>query len=141
MRDSLAAGAQARLSFRVPPSKTVPHLYPESDDFRGMPEVLATGFMVGLLEWACLEVLKPHLESGEGSLGTHIDVSHSAPTLPGQTVTVDAEVTAIKGRRVSFRVRAHDGLDVIGEGRHERVIVSWARFDRKLEERATAAGL
>ena len=84
MKDTLKAGDRTRLAFKVPAEKTVPHLYPESPDFTAMPSVFATGFMVGLMEWACLEVLKPHLDAGEGSLGIHIDVSHSAATVPGQ---------------------------------------------------------
>jgi fluoroacetyl-CoA thioesterase len=54
------------------------------------------------MEWTCMKVLEPHLEAGEGSLGVHIDVSHSAATLPGETITVVAEVTKVDGRRVSF---------------------------------------
>ena len=56
-----------------------------------MPEVFATGFMVGLMEWTCLQLLAPHLDAGEGSLGIHIDMSHQAATPPGLTITVDAE--------------------------------------------------
>lgn len=101
--------------------------------------MFATGFMVGLMEWACLKVLAPHLDAGEGSLGVHIDVSHAAATVPGQTVTVDAECTAVNGRRVGFHVKAHDGIDLIGEGRHERMIVPWSRFVSRVNEKAKLA--
>ena len=70
-----------------------------------MPTVFATGFMVGLMEWTCLKVLAPHLEDGEGSLGVHIDVSHIAATVPGQTVTVDAECTASTAGASRFKVK------------------------------------
>ena len=63
-----------------------------------MPEVFATGYMVGLMEWTCIQLLAPHLDAGEGSLGTHIDVSHTAATPPGLRVTVDAECTGVHGR-------------------------------------------
>jgi len=139
MRDTLKVGDKGQFSFRIPAEKTVPHLYPEAPEFREMPTVFATGFMVGLMEWACLKVLAPHLDEGEGSLGVHIDVSHSAATVPGQTVTVDAECTGITGRRVAFHVRAHDGIDMIGEGRHERMIVPWARFVARVNEKAKLA--
>ncbi len=86
----------------------MPHLYPDAHDFQTMPTVFATGFMVGLMEWACMKVLEPHIEAGEGSLGIHIDVSHIAATVPGQVVTVDAECTSIAGRRIGFNVVAHD---------------------------------
>ena len=62
-----------------------------------MPKVFATGFMIVLMEWACAQLLAPHLDAGEGSVGTHVDVSHSAATLPGQTVTVDAEADRGEG--------------------------------------------
>jgi len=140
MKDTLHPGASATLSFRVPAEKTVPHLYPEAPEFRAMPTVFATGFMVGLMEWTCLKVLAPHLDAGEGSVGIHIDVSHGAATVPGQTVTVEAECTAVNGRRVSFRVKAHDGVEVIGEGRHERMVVPWDRFIARVNEKAKRAG-
>jgi fluoroacetyl-CoA thioesterase len=128
MKPGLAVGATARFAHRIGPEHTVPNLYPEAASFRAMPGVLATGYMVGLMEWACLEQLAPYMEAGEGSLGTHVDVSHVAPTPPGLTVTVETEVTAIEGRFVWFRVRAHDGVDLIGEGRHQRAVVKWDRF-------------
>ena len=139
MKPSLRAGLKHSFSYLVPEAKTVPHLYRESAELRAMPEVFATGFMVGLMEWTCLKVLEPHLEEGEGSLGVHIDVSHIAATVPGQTVTVDAECTKFDGRRAWFHVKAHDGIDLIGEGRHVRMIIQWSRFVARVNEKAKAA--
>jgi fluoroacetyl-CoA thioesterase len=130
MKSSLKAGLKHRFSYMVPANKTVPQLYPESPELAVMPEVFATGFMVGLMEWACVQLLEPHLDEGEGSLGTHIDVSHKSATPPGMTVTVDAECVEVRGPRARFKVVAHDGLDEIGAGTHERFIVSWDRFNR-----------
>ena len=139
MKDTLKPGAEFQLAYTVPASKTVPHLYPEAIEFAIMPRVFATGFMVGLMEWTCIKVLEPHLEPDEGSLGVHIDVSHVAATVPGQTVTVDARCTEVNGRRIGFHVRAHDGLDLIGEGRHERVVVHWEKFEALVNKKAKAA--
>jgi len=139
MKDTLKPGAKFQLAYIVPASKTVPHLYPEAVEFAMMPRVFATGFMVGLMEWTCMKVLEPHLDADEGSLGVHIDVSHVAATVPGQTVTVDAECTAVNGRRVAFHVRAHDGLDMIGEGDHERVVIAWDKFEALVNRKAKAA--
>ena len=139
MKATLKAGLTHRFSYQVPAQKTVPHLYQEAPEFQAMPAVFATGFMVGLMEWTCIQLLAPHLDAGEGSLGTHIDVSHMAATPAGLNVTVDAECTAVRGRRASFRVRAHDGVDMIGEGRHERAIVVWDRFNAKVAEKAAAS--
>src|SRR5262249_60730795 len=112
------ARRMARFCVRLLETMTVPHRFPELADFQSMPKVFATGFMVGLFEWTCMQLLAPHLEAGEGSLGVHIDVSHEAATPPGLTITVDVECTAIHGNRVTFEVRAHDGIDLIGRGRH-----------------------
>jgi fluoroacetyl-CoA thioesterase len=139
MKTTLTSGLTHRFSYVVPENKTVPHLYPEATDFQDMPKVFATGFMVGLMEWACIQLMQPHLDPGEGSLGVHIDVSHAAATPPGLTVTVDATCTAVNGKRVSFEVRAHDGVDLIGEGRHERVVVVWDKFKARVAQKAKAA--
>ena len=106
-----------------------------------MPTVFATGFMVGLMEWTAIQLLTPHLDAGEGSLGTHINVTHVAATVPGQVVSVDCEVTGVHGRRVAFKVKAHDGIDVIGEGTHQRMVVPWDRFKKKVNQKAAAAGV
>jgi len=139
MKPTLKPGLTHRFTYRVPTQKTVPHIYQEASELQVMPQVFATGFMIGLMEWTCVQLLAPHLDAGEGSVGTHVDVSHMAATPPGMTVTVDAECTAVNGRRASFRLRAHDGVDVIGEGRHERAIVAWDRFNAKVTEKAKAA--
>jgi len=139
MKDSLKPGLRHRFVYTVPENKTVPHLYPEAADFQTMPAVFATGFMVGLMEWTCIQLMAPHLDPGEGSLGIHVDVSHLAATPPGLTVTVDAECTAVNGRKLTFNVTAHDGVDLIGEGRHERAVVVWDRFNGRVAEKAKSA--
>jgi fluoroacetyl-CoA thioesterase len=140
VKATLQPGLTHRFTYRVPADKMVPNLYPEAPEFQVMPAVFATGFMVGLMEWTCIQLLAPHLDVGERSLGTHIDVKHVAATPAGLKVTVDAECTGIEGRRASFNVSAHDGVDLIGEGQHERAIVAWDRFNAKVAEKAAAAG-
>jgi fluoroacetyl-CoA thioesterase len=140
MKASLRAGLKHRFSYRVPATKTVPHLYPESTTFQNMPEVFATGFMVGLMEWTCIQLLEPHLDPGEGSLGTHIDVSHKAATPVGFTVTVEAECVEVRGPRTRFKIVAHDGVDEIGSGLHERFIVGWDRFHRGVAAKRALSG-
>jgi fluoroacetyl-CoA thioesterase len=136
MKDTLKPGLTHRFSYPVPKNKTVPHLYPEVAEFQVMPAVFATGFMVGLMEWTCMQLLAPHLDPGEGSVGVHIDVSHTAATPPGLTVTVEAECVAVDGARLSFKVKAHDGVDAIGEGRYQRYVVRWEKFDERAAEKA-----
>lgn len=141
MKPTLKAGLTHRFAYKVPAEKTVPFLYPEATAFAEMPKVFATGFMVGLMEWTCIQLMAPHLDAGEGSLGVHIDVSHAAATPPGLTITVDAECAAVDGRRLTFQVRAHDGIDLIGEGRHERVVVRWDRFNARVAQKADTANV
>lgn len=141
MKKTLKVGDKVTFQYKVPETKTVPNLYPDSPDFETMPGVFATGFMVGLMEWTCMKVIEPHLDPGEGSLGVHIDVSHLAATLPGQVVTVEAECTGVASRLIAFNVSAHDGIDLIGQGRHERMVVPWDRFEAKVNDKAKQAGL
>ena len=129
MKPTLKPGLTHRFAYRVPDDKTVPHLYPEVADFQTMPRVFATGYMVGLIEWVCMQAMAPHLDPGEGSLGVRVDVNHTAATPPGFTVTVDVECMQVVGKRVTFQVKAHDGVDQIGAGRHERFVVAWDRFN------------
>jgi fluoroacetyl-CoA thioesterase len=136
MKPTLKPGLTYRLAYKVPEQKTVPYTYPESKIIAGMPKVFATGFMIVLMEWACTELLAEHLDPGEGSLGVHVDVSHLAATPPGMTVTVDAECVDVTDRRVAFNVKAHDGVDLIGEGRHERYVVVWDKFNARVAAKA-----
>ncbi|PPD01477.1 MAG: thioesterase [Hyphomicrobium sp.] len=141
MKPTLQPGCKTEFAYRVPATKTVPHLFPEAHDFQLMPTVFATGFMIGLMEWTCLHVIAPHLDEGEGSLGVHVDVSHLAATVPGQTVTVEAVLTKVDGRHLTFDVKAHDGLDAISSGTHERMIVDWEKFEARVNDKAKRARL
>lgn len=139
MEPTLRPGIRYQHKFKVPPSKTVPALYPEAEDFVAMPGVFATGFLVGFLEWACVLAIKPHLDwPQELTLGTHIDVSHEAATPPGLEVTATVELVAIEGKKLIFEVQAHDGVEIIARGRHERFIVNRARFDAKMAAKGAA---
>lgn len=135
MKETLQPGLTYTLQFRVPENKTVPHLYPESPRFREMPEVFATGFMVGLLEWACMEALAPHLEPGERTVGTLINVTHEAATPPGMQVTVEARCIAVEGRRSRWEVTARDEVEVIGRGEHERFVIDLEKFAARLADK------
>jgi fluoroacetyl-CoA thioesterase len=136
VKPSLKTGLTHRMTYRVPMNKTVPYTYPESPEIAAMPAVFATGNMIILMEWACTRLIAPHLDEGEGSLGTYVDVSHLAATPPGFTVTADAELVAIDGRKLEFKVSAHDGTDLIGEGRHRRTVVPWDKFNARVAQKA-----
>ena len=136
MKDTLKPGIKFEHKFVVPASKTVPALYPEADEFVAMPEVFATGFLVGFLEWACIKAVNPHLDwPREQTVGTHIDVSHEAATPPGLEVTAKVELVKVDGRQLFFEVEAYDGVDRISRGRHERFVIDKARFEAKVGEK------
>lgn len=133
MKESLKPGIRYEHKFVVPSSKTVPALYPESEEFLAMPEVFATGFLVGFLEWACIKAINPHLDwPKEQTVGTHIDISHEAATPPGLEVTATVELLEVSGRKLVFAVEAHDGIERISIGRHERFVIDKEKFDAKV---------
>ena len=141
MRDTLRAGIEGVYRYRVPESKTVPRICAEAPDFQLMPGVLATGYLVALAEWACIELVKPHLDwPGEQTLGTHVNLSHTAATPPGLTVEIRSRLQAVEGRKLVFAISAHDGLDTISEGTHERHVIDARRFDAKLAAKRERAG-
>jgi len=143
MKASLRAGLEGTFRYRVPESKTVPRIYEEAPDFQLMPDVLATGYLVALAEWACIELVKPHLDwPREQTLGTHVDLSHIAATPPGMTVEIHARLESVEGRKLVFAVKARDDAEAISEGRHERHVIDAARFEGKVagkRERAEKA--
>ena len=135
MHDTLQPGLKASLTYQVAEDRTVPHLLPESAEFADMPQVLATGYLVGLVEWTCMRALNGHLDEGERTLGVHVDLSHDAPTPPRGTVTIDVELTAVDGRMLTFAVHGRDDAADICSGTHRRAVVHRARFEAKVASR------
>ena len=141
MKESLQVGIEHTLRFRVSPAQIVPALYPEAPEFQVMPAVFATGFMVGLIEWACVQAISPHLDGPNAqTVGTHINVSHEAATPPGMEVAVKVRLTEVQGRHLEFVVEAYDGVDVISRGTHERFIIDVERFTQKVQRKQSAVG-
>ena len=137
MKPSLAPGLSFEFAFKVPKNKTVPYLFPEIPEAGQMPEVFATGFMVGLIEFACIQAINPHIDwPGEQSVGIGISVNHTAATPPGFTVTVRGTLDRVEGRRLFFTITAHDGIDQITQGTHERFIVDARKFNAQVAEKA-----
>ena len=96
----------------------------------GLLPVFGTPYMIGLMENAAQSVLGVFLEEGQGSVGTHLDIKHTAPTPVGMKVWVEAEVTAVSenGKMVDFVLKAWDEKGPIGEGTHTRAIINNERF-------------
>ena len=137
MKDSLKPGLTFEFKFKVPENKTVPHLYPESSEFQIMPKVLATGFMVGLFEWACIQAINPHIDwPEEQTVGIQVNLSHLAATPPGLTIKVKGKLEEVEGRKLSFSIVADDGVDKISEGTHDRFVINAAKFSAKMAAKA-----
>jgi fluoroacetyl-CoA thioesterase len=101
----------------------------------GRVAVLATPVMINVIEAAALAAVEDLLPSGHQSLGIHLDVRHFAATPVGMRVRATAELTAIDGRTLSFRVEASDDRESIGDGLHQRVVVNVARFDERVQRK------
>lgn len=125
-------------SLRVNASLTVPAMSRAYAGFVEMPPVFATAFMVGLIEWTCIEALRPFLDPREGTVGTYIDVSHVAPSPIGMLVTAQAELVEIRGRKLRFKVSCRDEAELVGEGFHERAIIDKARFLARASAKITS---
>ena len=104
----------------------------------GLVPVFATPYMIALMENAAVNALTPHMEEGQGSVGTHLDVSHDAATPIGMKVWAEAELTAVNGKALTFAVTAYDEAGPIGKGTHNRFIITVDRFLAKCEQKKKA---
>ena len=140
MSPDLQPGLRFEWRYTVPARATVPQLYHDTAFCRDMPDVLATGYMVGMMELACVHGMMPYLDwPREQSLGTMVSFVHFAPTPPGMTLQVKGEVIEVEGRRVRFRVEAWDDVERICEGTHERTVIDPARFEARLARKKAQA--
>jgi fluoroacetyl-CoA thioesterase len=139
MRQTLEAGMTFEFTYTVPVEKTVPHLFPEFPEGGRMPEVLATGFLVGLLEFACIRFINPHIDwPRQQTVGIHVNLSHTAATPPGFDVTVKGRLEKVDGRKLTFALEASDGVDPICRASHERFIIDADKFNAGLDRKKAA---
>jgi len=137
MSETLKPGMKFEFDFEIPESKTVPYIYPESEEFSIMPKVFSTGFMIGLIEWACVRFVNEHIDwPREQTVGIDVRLNHTAATPPGLTVNVKGELIDVDGKKLTFSIVAHDGIDLISEGTHQRFIVDAERFTARAEKKA-----
>lgn len=99
----------------------------------GLVPVFATPYMIALMENASANSLLPYLAEGEGSVGTHLNVSHSSATPIGMKVWAESTVTAVEGKKITFEVAAYDEAGEIGRGTHERFIIKPEKFLAKTQ--------
>ena len=102
----------------------------------GLVDVFATPMLVALVEQTCYESVLPHLDEGQGTVGTLVNVSHLSATPIGKRVWCDSELTEVDRRRLVFSVKAYDEVGLIGEGTHERFVIDTAKFMDKLKAKS-----
>jgi fluoroacetyl-CoA thioesterase len=142
VRTTLAPGISYLLRTEVEGRQLVPALFPKSPPIVSMPRVLATAWLVALMEHACILALEPHLDPGEASVGTGIDLAHLAPTPEAVGVTFEATCTEVSKRRLVWTIVARDEVEEIGRATHTRMVIEANRFASVLaakEERLAQA--
>ncbi len=133
MKDSLAAGISKTVTVTVDRERTI--------DFMGDEcRVYATPNLVRDIEMTCRELLLEHLDPGEDSVGSRVEVDHLAPTLLGMTAQITATISEVQGRAVSFEISGTDPVDAICRGKHNRFIVDVAKTAERLKAKAAKAG-
>ncbi|MFO1330757.1 MAG: hotdog domain-containing protein [Rubrivivax sp.] len=134
MKPTLQSGVAASRAFTVDRERTI--------DFMGeKARVYATPMLVRDIEMTCRELLLQHLDAGEDSVGTRVEIDHIAATLMGQRVELKAKVVKVEGRAVVFEVEGHDGVEAICRCSHARFVVDVAKTEQRLAAKAAKAGL
>jgi len=126
---NIPIGARAEMKLLVTSESAITFMGAEG------PRVLSTPHMIGRMELTSRNAVLPLLEAGFDTVGTHVNVYHLAAAPIGAVVTFTAEVVAVDGRRIQFRVEAWDEKEKIGEGTHERAIINVAKFATRLAEK------
>ena len=109
-------------------------------DFMGEDaRVYATPMLVRDIEVTCREMLLEHLDAGEDSVGTRVEIDHLAASLMGMKVAISATIAEVKGRAVTFDVTATDGLDQICRGRHVRFVANVEQVKQRLKQKQAKA--
>ena len=134
MKTTLAAGVAATAQFSIDRERTI--------DFMGeQARVYATPMLVRDIEVACRDLLLQHLDSGEDSVGTRVELDHIAATLLGMAVTITVTIAEVKGRAVTFEVEGRDSVEPICRGHHSRFVVDVKTTEARLASKAKKAGL
>jgi fluoroacetyl-CoA thioesterase len=135
--DDLKPGLRHSETLTVSEALSVPaqaqHFDPQTD----MPPVFATAQMIAFVEWACVHALAPYLSPHQRTVGTRVEMTHTAATPIGMNVTAAVELVSFDGRTLHFKAACHDEKEPIGEGFHERVVIDYDRFMTRLARKQT----
>ena len=129
MKDTLVPGITATWSTTVEPRHLVPALFPDDPLTAAAPRVLATPWLVAMIEYTAVIGLLPYLDEGEASVGTRIDLQHLAPSPEQETITLTATCSAVDSRQSEWSVIAHDSRREIGRAVHNRTVIDGRRSD------------
>ncbi len=132
----LKPGLRHSAAIRVSEQLTVPASGRLLGAAAEMPPVFATAQMIAFVEWTCVAALAPYLAPQQRTVGTRVEMTHSAATPIGMQVTAEIELVEIDGRRLRFKVSCHDDAEPIGNGFHERMIIDHDRFMARLARKA-----
>jgi len=132
MGNSLEVGMTREIKVKSSSEHSAQHFY------SNLPNVLATPILGGLMERVSAELIDEHLQPGQQSVGTSMNLKHLAPTPLGMQVRVTTEVTGVEGRKLTFRLEAFDDAEKIGEATHERFIIQADKFNARVAEKAKA---
>ncbi len=136
MRDTLQTGITTTRKFTVDTARTIDFL---SGDGNDSARVYATPAMIEDIETTCRDFLGIHLDEGEDSLGTSVDIKHLAPTLLGMWAEITVNVATVEGRAVAFDITAVDAAgDKIASGRHDRFVIDVEQTLARLKKKAEA---
>ena len=134
MKSTLQAGVAAQSTISVDRNRTIAFMGEKA-------RVYATPMLVRDIEMACRELLLKHLDPGEDSVGTRVELDHLAATLLGMTVELEVSIAEVKGRAVSFDVTGRDSVEPICRGKHQRFVVDLKTTEARLAAKAVKAGL
>ena len=134
--DDLRPGLRHTQSITIGEALTVPAVSAAFAGFADMPPVFATAYLVGFVEWTCIELLRPYLAEQQRSVGIRVDIGHTAATPVGMRVTAEVELVALEGRRLRFKVECRDEVELIGTGFHERAIIDGVKFMERVARKA-----
>ena len=132
----LKPGLRYSETLTVTEALSVPAQARHFDPATEMPPVFATAQMIAFVEWTCVHALAPYLSPDERTVGTRVEMTHTAATPIGMTVTAEVELVEIEDRTLRFRVACRDEKDPIGEGFHERTVIDNARFMARLARKS-----
>jgi predicted thioesterase len=129
MKKTLAVGVTGEARHRVVTENLVSFRKPDA------PAVLATPWLLHVMETAAYLAILPHLEPGEASVGVRFDFEHLAPTPAGDTVIATAKVVAVEGKRITLEFEARDSHELVARGKHVRAVIDKERFRRRLKKK------